>query len=78
MSFTDADLAALKNHLVTKVEHGWTVYKLEGLIDRLGAAERFMSNIEGFKPEGCTYFCCPLHGPHFREDLADWKKAAGK
>jgi hypothetical protein len=38
--FTDSDLDALKHHLAEKVEHGWAVWKIEGLIVRLQEAEK--------------------------------------
>ena len=42
VTFTDNDLVALEQHLVNKVEHGWTMYKLEGLITRMKASEKTM------------------------------------
>ena len=38
--FTNQDLIDLRRHLLEKVEHGWTTYKLEGLIYRLEEAEK--------------------------------------
>lgn len=67
-TFDDHDLQALKEHLVTKVEHGWTMYKLEGLIERLEAAEilaECLANHKDLDPVEVT-------------EIKNWRKAAGK
>jgi len=40
VTFTDKDLFDLQRHLAEKVEHGWAMWKIEGLINRLKEAER--------------------------------------
>lgn len=71
MIFTNDDLSALKAHLVQKVEHGWTLYKLEGLIARLEAAEKVVKAHSKLENEQISY-------DDFNSLVAQWRLAAGQ